>query len=53
MSANNEAVKGKEAALLPLFSGSPRRLVLGNLHSLTRIPIRCRGVGKQLDLRAS
>src|SRR5215218_7284187 len=32
---------------LPLFTESPRRLILGNLHSYTRIPIRCRSVGNR------
>src|SRR5215208_1324417 len=32
---------------LPLFTRLPRRLILGNLHSYTRIPIRYRGVGKR------
>src|SRR5215212_6008972 len=31
----------------PLSTKSPRRLILGNLHSYTRIPIRYRGVGKR------
>jgi hypothetical protein len=32
---------------MPLFTGLPRRPILGNSYSYTRIPIRCRGVGKR------
>src|SRR5215203_4899765 len=32
---------------LPLFTGLPRRLILGNPDSYARIPIRYRGVGKR------
>src|SRR5215218_3199159 len=38
---------------LPPFTGLPRGLILGNLHSYTRIPIRYRGVGKRLVQRPS
>ena len=38
---------------LPLCTQLPRRLILGNLHSYTRIPIRYRGVSGGLDQRAS
>ena len=58
MTANTEDVKsGAELAKalapreleggLPLFTESPRRLILGNPDSYARISIRCRGVGKR------
>jgi len=31
----------------PLFTELPRRVLLGNLHSYSRTPIRYRGVGKR------
>ena len=36
-----------QATRLSLFAENPRRIVLGNLHSCTRTPVRHRGVGKR------
>ena len=43
--APSESILGVRA--VPLFAENPRRLILGNPHPYTRMPLRCRGVGKR------
>jgi hypothetical protein len=40
MTANNEAVKGEEAAPLPLFTELPTSQILGNPYSPSRMLMR-------------